>query len=152
MTTLRVIVYLMIGTLFMDVNFGNANYLAAFVILLLTVVTFSSLGIIAAGFIMVLKRGDPVTWIFGAVSNLLGGIYYPIMVLPGWMQTLAKLIPVTYALRAMRLALLQGASFSELRGDIITLGIFCLVLLPLSLMVFGFAVRLARIDGSLTHY
>jgi ABC-2 type transport system permease protein len=152
MTTLRVIVYLMIGTLFMDVNFGNANYLAAFVILLLTVVTFSSLGIIAAGFIMVLKRGDPITWIFGAVSSLLGGIYYPIMVLPGWMQTLAKLIPVTYALRAMRLALLQGASFSELRGDIITLGIFCLVLLPLSLMVFGFAVRLARIDGSLTHY
>jgi len=152
MTTLRVIVYLMIGTLFMDVNFGNANYLAAFVILLLTIITFSSLGIIAAGFIMVLKRGDPVTWIFGAVSNLLGGIYYPIMVLPGWMQTLAKLIPVTYALRAMRLALLQGASFSELWGDIITLGVFCLVLLPLSLMVFGFAVRLARIDGSLTHY
>ena len=152
MTTLRVVIYLLIGTLFLDVNLGNANYFAAIIILVLTVVTFSSLGIIAAGFIMVLKRGDPITWIFGAVSNLLGGIYYPIAVTPTWMQSLAKLIPVTYALRAMRLALLQGASFSELQGDIIALVIFCVILLPLSLMTFGFAVRLAKIDGSLTHY
>jgi len=39
-----------------------------------------------------------------------------------------------------------------LRADILALGIFCLLLLPLSLIVFSFAVRLARIDGSLTHY
>jgi ABC-2 type transport system permease protein len=68
------------------------------------------------------------------------------------MQSIAKLIPVTYALRAMRLALLQGASFSELQGDILALGFFCVLLLPLSLIIFGFAVRLAKIDGSLTHY
>jgi ABC-2 type transport system permease protein len=152
MTTLRVVVYLLIGTLFLDVNMGEANYLAAFIILVLTIISFSSLGIMAAGFIMVLKRGDPVTWVFGTVANLLGGIYYPITVLPGWMQTLAAWIPVTYALRAMRLALLQGASFSELQGDMLALLLFCLVLLPLSLVIFGLAVRLARIDGSLTHY
>jgi ABC-2 type transport system permease protein len=151
-TTLRVLLYLLIGALFLDVHLNNANYMAALIVLLLTVITFSSLGIIAAGFIMVLKRGDPVTWIFGTVSNLLGGIYYPIAVMPDWMQNLAKLIPVTYALRAMRLALLQGASFSELRGDILALGFFSVLLLPLSLLVFGFAVRLARNDGSLTHY
>ncbi len=151
-TTLRVLIYLLVGALFLGVGLGDANYLAAFVILILTVISFSSLGIIAAGFIMVLKRGDPVTWIFGTVANLLGGVYYPVSVMPDWMQMLAKLIPVTYALRAMRLALLQGASFSELRGDILALLIFCVVLLPLSLIVFGYAVRLARIDGSLTHY
>jgi ABC-2 type transport system permease protein len=151
-TTLRVLVYLVVGVFFLDVHLRSANYLAALVVLVLTVIAFSSLGIIAAGFIMVLKRGDPITWIFGTVSNLLGGIYYPVAVMPEWMQTVAKLIPVTYALRAMRLALLQGASFADLRGDIVALGIFCLLLLPLSLFIFGFAVRLARNDGSLTHY
>ena len=151
-TTLRVLVYLLVGTLFLGVKLGDANYAAAFVVLILTVISFSSLGIIAVGFIMVLKRGDPVTWIFGTVSNLLGGVYYPITVMPDWMQSLAKLIPVTYALRAMRLALLQGASFAEIQNDILALSIFCVVLLPLSLIVFGYAVRLARIDGSLTHY
>lgn len=151
-TTLRVLIYLLIGTMFLDVELGHANYVAALVVLILTVISFSSLGIIAASFIMVLKRGDPVTWIFGTVSNLLGGIYYPVSVMPGWMQQLANFIPVTYALRAMRLALLQGAGFDVLWGDILALGIFSVILLPLSLLCFGFAVRLARIDGSLAHY
>jgi ABC-2 type transport system permease protein len=152
MTTLRVLLYLLVGALFLDVQLGNANYAAAFVILILTIISFSSLGIIAASFIMVLKRGDPVTWIFGTVSNLLGGIYYPVAVMPDWMQRIANLIPVTYALRAMRLALLQGAGFEILWRDILVLGFFSVVLLPLSLVAFGIAVRLARVDGSLTHY
>ncbi len=151
-TTLRVLVYLLVGTLFLGVQLNGANYAAALVVLILTVISFSSLGIIAAGFIMVLKRGDPVTWVFGTAANLLGGVYYPISVMPEWMQTVANLIPVTYALRGMRLALLQGASFAEIQNDILALAIFCVVLLPLSLIVFGFAVRIARIDGSLTHY
>jgi ABC-2 type transport system permease protein len=151
-TTLRVVVYLLVGSVFLGVQLGEANYAAALVVLVLTVISFSSLGIIAASFIMVLKRGDPVTWIFGTVSNLLGGIYYPVAVLPGWMQKLADLIPVTYALRAMRLALLQGAGFEVLWPDLLALGIFSVVLLPLSLIAFGIAVRIARIDGSLAHY
>ena len=52
----------------------------------------------------------------------------------------------------MRLALLQGAGLTELWNDILALVIFSVLLLPLSLLVFGYAVRLARIDGSLTHY
>jgi ABC-2 type transport system permease protein len=83
---------------------------------------------------------------------LLGGIYYPVAVMPEWMQKIANLIPVTYALRAMRLALLQGAGFDELWSDILILGGFSVLLLPASLIAFGLAVRLARIDGSLTHY
>ena len=97
-------------------------------------------------------NSSAITWIFGTVSNLLGGVYYPVAVMPDWMQSLANLIPVTYAIRAMRLALLQGAGFEELWRDILVLGFFSVLLLPLSLIVFGYAVRLARIDGSLTHY
>jgi len=52
----------------------------------------------------------------------------------------------------MRLALLQGAGFDQLRRDLLALGLFCVVLLPLGLFAFSWAVRLARRDGSLTHY
>ena len=151
-TTLRVLVYLLVGTVFLGVDIGQGNYLAALLILILTVVSFSSLGIAAASFIMVLKRGDPVAWIFGTLSSLLGGVYYPLAVMPEWMQALSHLLPVTYALRAMRLALLQGASFSELMPDILALGAFCVILLPVSLLAFGYAVKWARRDGSLTQY
>jgi ABC-2 type transport system permease protein len=134
------------------VNLGRGNYLAALLILALTVVSFSSLGIIAASFIIVLKRGDPVTWVFNSLSSLLGGVYYPITILPGWLQFLSNFLPITYSLRAMRLALLQSYSFSALAPDILALALFSLILLPLSLLAFRYAVHRARVDGSLTYY
>lgn len=152
MTTFRVVVYLAIGVVAFGLNLGRGNLLAALLVLALTVITFSSLGILSASFIMVLKRGDPVTWLFNSLASLLGGVYYPIGIMPGWLQQVAGLIPVTYALRAMRLALLQGASVSELLPDLAALAGFSAVLLPLSLLAFRFAVHRARVDGSLTYY
>ena len=129
-TTLRVFIYLLLGTLVFGADLGNANYLGALVVLVLTIVAFSGLGIMAASFIMVTKRGDPVTTIVGGVGLLLGGVYYPVELLPSWLQFFAALIPVTYALRAMRNALLADASWSVLLPDIGALIVFCLILVP----------------------
>ena len=151
-TTLRVFIYLLLGTLVFGADLGNANYLGALVVLVLTIVAFSGLGIMAASFIMVTKRGDPVTTIVGGGGLLLGGVYYPVELLPSWLQFFAALIPVTYALRAMRNALLADASWSVLLPDIGALIVFCLILVPFSLFTFKQAVRWAKIDGSLAHY
>jgi ABC-2 type transport system permease protein len=150
--TFHVLVYLAVGGLFLGVDLSHSNLLAALVTLTLTVVSFSSIGIIAASFIMVLKRGDPVTWVFNSVSSLLGGVYYPVAILPGWLQFVAAFLPVTYALRAMRLSLLQGASITQLLPDLLVLIAFSAILLPLGLVVFRWAVYRAKIDGSLTYY
>jgi ABC-2 type transport system permease protein len=151
-TTLRVFVYLLLGTLLLGLRLTGANYLGALVSLLLSIVAFASIGIIAASAIMVIKRGEPITGLFGAFANLVGGIYYPIEILPGWLQIIARLLPITYALRAMRLALLTGASWSELLPDLLILGAFTIVLFPLSLLIFRIAVRKAREEGTLAHY
>jgi ABC-type multidrug transport system ATPase subunit/ABC-type multidrug transport system permease subunit len=152
LTTLKVIVYLAVGGIWLHVNFTNANIAAALVILLMTLISFSSIGIIAASFVMVLKRGDPIAWFFNSLSGLLGGVYYPLDVMPGWMRWIAGWLPITYALQAMRLALLQGASIISLLPQMLTLAAFSLVLFPLSLFSFKYAVRRAKFEGSLSHY
>jgi ABC-2 type transport system permease protein len=152
MTTIRVLVYLLLGSLLVTEELVNANYPAALLVLVLSILVFSSLGILAASFIMVIKRGDPVTWIFSTLNGLLGGVYFPVSMFPEWLQWISALLPTTYALHAMRLALLQGAQASELWLDLLALCLFCLVLTPLSLLAFRYAVRQAKIDGSLTHY
>ncbi|HIC89648.1 MAG TPA: ABC transporter permease [Anaerolineae bacterium] len=151
-TTLRVVVYFLLGVLVFGMDMEGGNYLAALVILALTIVSFSALGILAASFIMVLKRGDPVTWLFTTVFSLLGGVYYPVELLPRPLRLVAELVPVTPALRAMRLALLQGAGWDMLGRDVLALVGFCLLLLPVGLYGFRYAVRHARVDGSLAHY
>ncbi len=151
-TTFRVLVYLLIGVLLLDVNLTRANVPAALVSLLLAIIAFANMGIIAASVIMVIKRGDPITALFGNLANLIGGVYYPIEILPDWLQFLARLLPITYGLRAMRLSLLNGASWAELAPDLLALLIFCVVLFPLSLLIFRYAVEQARADGSLAQY
>jgi hypothetical protein len=77
-------------------DLGHANLTAAFAILLLTIVSSTGLGIVSASFIMTLKTGDPVGWLFVQVSGLICGLNYPLSVLPDWLQTAAKAMPVTY--------------------------------------------------------
>jgi ABC-2 type transport system permease protein len=151
-TSLRVGVYLLLGALFFGVNLGNANVLPALTALVLTVIAFSSLGIISASFIMIFKRGDPLAWIISTSSTLLGGVYYPISILPDWLQGLSLLFPITYALDAIRLSLLQGYGFAGISRDLLALVLFSLITLPISLLVFRYAVRRAKKDGSLAYY
>lgn len=152
LTSVRVFIYLAVGVIVMNVDLGKGNYGVALLALVLTIIAFSGIGIISASFIMVLKRGDPVTWAFSAFSNLVGGVFYPISVLPLWLQIVARVLPITYGLEAMRLSLLAGAGLRELRVELLALAAFSIVLLPLSLRAFRFAVRRAKIDGSLIHY
>ncbi len=152
MTTLRVVGYLLIGAVGLGVNLGRANYFAALIVLLLAVAIFNALGIMAASIVLVIKRGEPVTHLFGTFFNLIGGVYYPVSVMPDLLQRLADFIPITYALRALRLTLLKGASFETIATDLIALILFAIVLLPLSLLAFRFGVAFAKRDGSLTHY
>lgn len=149
--TFQVLVYLVFGAVLFGVDI-NGNLPAALVILVLTIIAMTAVGIIASSFILVLKRGDPVTWLFNSLGLLLGGVYYPIELMPSWLQKLSLLLPITYSLSAMRRALLTNASFQELLPEITALLIFSLVLVPLSLAIFRRAVHRAKVDGSLAHF
>lgn len=150
--TFKVVVYLLLGAVCFDVHLDQANLTATLIILLLTIMSFSGLGIVSASFIMVLKRGDPIGWLFTSVSGLIGGLYYPTTVLPEWLQTAAKFLPVTHSLEGMRLAMLKGYTVSQLAPTVLILCGFSAVILPSSIFVFQQAVRKAMRDGSLTHY
>lgn len=151
-TTFRVIVYLLLGILFFGVDFSGANYAAALTGLILAIISFASIGIISAGIIMIIKRGDAITALIASLANLVGGVYYPVAILPQGLQLVARFLPITYALRVMRQALLAGASWNELAPDLMALLIFCILLFPISLLVFRHAVQRARLEGTLAHY
>ena len=149
-TSLRVIAYLLMGALV--TSSSSANLPAAAIILLLTVLSLSSIGILSACFVIIFKQGNPINFVIGSVSSLLSGVYYPIAVLPMWLQAAAKIYPLTYTLDAMRRALLTGASTLELLPQIGVLAGFSVALLPLSLLAFREAVKQAKRDGSLTQF
>ena len=151
-TSFRVVVYLVVGWAFFGFGLDKANIFSACVILVLTIISFSGLGIMSAACLLVLKRGDPINWLFSGLSKFLAGVYFPISILPIWAQKISYLLPLTYSLEAIRKALITGSSIKELIVPVIALGVFCVIFMPLSIFVFKFALRKTIKDGSLTHY
>jgi ABC-2 type transport system permease protein len=148
---LRTCVYLAWATLLFGFAPRSANWPGAVAVLLASVLAFAGLGILSASYQILFKRGNPAKWIVLGVSGLLGGMMYPISVLPRPLQLVAHLIPVTYALEGMRAALLDGAGWNRIGPSILTLLAFAAVLLPLSFSVFAWALNRTRVTGTLTH-
>lgn len=152
MATLDMIIYIALGMFFFKVDFSRVNIFSAFVVLILSVSSFSALGILSASFIMVFKRGNPVGWVVSSLEGLIGGVYFPVSILPAWGQVIARFFPITYAIRACELAVYKGYSVFQLVQEITYLLLFSLLLIPLSVCAFNYAIHKAKIDGSLGQY
>jgi ABC-2 type transport system permease protein len=129
----------------------HANVITAILVLVPGCLTFAAVGLFSAAFVVLVKQGDPVAGIYGFVSSILGGTIAPITVLPGWMQHLSQIVPLTHALNGTRLAM-DGASPQQALTSITTLWIMTLVLLPAALLIFGAALTRAKREGSLVQY
>jgi len=156
-TSFRVVVYLAVGVGIswltdrpIRIHWGGLVPFA--VILSLTILAFCGIGIIVASVVIYLKRGEPINSFILSASALLGGVFYPVDAMPAWLVSASALLPITYALRGIRRALLSGASTGDLLPEIRVLIVFVAVLVPLGLLVFRWALRAARRDGTLVQY
>ncbi len=150
-TTLRIVVYVAWGAALFGFPLRAANWLAVLAVLLVTLLAFSGLGILSASYLLLFKRGNPAKWFFLGVSSVAGGMLFPVGILPDWLQVVAHLNPVTYALDAMRAALLGGTGVTALWRPLGILLLFAAALLPISMSVFSWALRRTKITGTLTH-
>ena len=151
-TSFRFSLYLLFGILLFDLDVGKGNPLAAIIILVLSIFCFAPLGVISASVIMIFKRGAWFRVLLSAISFFLGGVVYPITVLPNWIKPFAYYVPMTHSLNGMRQALQNGFSISKLFPDIAFLLLFSGVFIPVSLVTFWFAVYRTKDIGTLTHY
>ena len=130
--SLRTAIYIGWGAVLFGFPLQGANWLGALLVLGASVLAFSGLGILSASYLLIFKRGNPVNWAILGLSSVVGGMMYPISVLPVWLQYVARLIPVTYSLEGMRAAILGHASTRELLPSIAGLLLFAALLLPIS--------------------
>jgi ABC-2 type transport system permease protein len=151
MTSLRVAVYLGLGMAF-GLRLRFDGMIAFVVVLGLTILAFSGIGILSAAFILYLKRGDPINFLISSASALFGGVFFPLQSMPHHLGVVGRFLPITYALDGIRKSLLMGTGLSELLPELGALLGFVVVLLPLGVGGFALAVRKAREEGSLAHY
>lgn len=149
---LQLIIILLGGVIMFRVDLSHMNILGTVVVLILSIAIFMALGVLSAAAIVWLKKGDPITWILGGFGSILGGAYFPIDVLPVWLQKLALFVPISYSLEALRMTMLKGASLVTVAKSVEILAGIAIVLLPISAAIFSAAVKNGRREGTLTQY
>src|SRR5918992_3630085 len=132
--------------LFVDIDMSRANWAGLVVVLAVSSAAFIGLGLMAAVLpVFSPERGAEATNIFQGVLLLVSGVYYPVEVLPGWLQPLAAISPATYALSACRKLFgvgnsastaehLAGAPLSAVSHELLVLALMGAILLPLGLL------------------
>jgi len=90
-----------------------------------------------------------LTFVISSVLLLVSGVYYPISVLPDWMQPLATVSPATYVLSGMRAALLDGAPTTTLGPSLLPIIVLGALAVPIGIVIFGWGERYAKRTGRL---
>lgn len=135
---------------FFDLDFGNADFTSAAIILLVGSLSFVGIGVVASILpLLYPERGAQMTNIVQAFFLLVSGIYYPISVLPEWLQVLARISPATYVLEGMRSALLPGTVDKSPMSFVPPLLLMGVVMLPLGIYLFQRAERYTKRTGKL---
>lgn len=126
------------------------------VMFILMLIANQSLGLVAAGIVMVYKRGDPVTFIMVAMNEFLAGVLYPLEMLKAFpaLQAISMMFPYTHALDGMRRSLILGASLTDpnVLLDLFVLLAFTAILSPLGLAALRWGYRTIRVQGTTSSY
>jgi len=147
---IRAIMLFAVVALFFHLQLANANFAAALVVLVVASISFIGIGMMTAVLPLISpEKGTQLGFVAQGILLVVSGVYYPVSVLPEWMQWLAKISPATYALDGIRNAIINGADISAMWPDIWPLILIGVVSVPLGLEVFRRGERYAKRHGKL---
>jgi ABC-2 type transport system permease protein len=133
---------------FIGIHLPQANYGAALALLAIASVSFIGVGMMTAVLPLISpEKGTQLGFVAQGLMLVVSGVYYPISVLPNWMQWIAKISPATYALRGNRDQILHGAGLAW--ADVWPLLVIGTLSIPVGLVVFRAGERYAKKHGKL---
>jgi ABC-2 type transport system permease protein len=133
---------------FIGIHVPNANYGAAIALLAIASISFIGVGMMTAVLPLISpEKGTQLGFVAQGLMLVVSGVYYPVDVLPSWMQWIAKISPATYALRGNRRQILDGAGLAW--ADVWPLLVIGACSIPIGLAVFKAGERYAKQHGKL---
>jgi ABC-2 type transport system permease protein len=114
----------------------HGSVLLVILLILLVVFSFVGLGILITSFTENEETAAMVMMTFMFPMMFMSGVFFPVDQMPGFMQGVAHVLPLTYASQAMRKVMLLGAGLSAIYTEIIILTTFGVVLLIIAVPMF----------------
>lgn len=150
-TTVSCTVCLLFGVVAFGVRF-DPDVPALVLSFLLFIAALWGLGFVFSALGLILKRSNDLANLLSSFVFLLGGVYYPISLLPAWLRYPADALPLGYGMKALTQASLHHAGVTELGPQLIPLAGFAVTLPVVGILTFGWIERKVRRRGDLDLY
>jgi ABC-2 type transport system permease protein len=110
------------------------------------------LGILAAAITLTFRRGAGIVGLATGALTLISGLYFPLALLPNWLETISAANPLTIASSGLREALLGSTGWSSIGGDILILLPLSIVSILVGMVAFRLALSRERRLGTMGSY
>lgn len=114
---------LIVGKLVFDLPFaGSIGWIFLFAGVYLLVML--GLGLLISTFTETQQQAMFITWFFLIICILMSGLFTPIESMPPWAQRIAQFNPVAYFVKVMRMVMLKGSGWADIRLDLALMVLF----------------------------
>ena len=145
----RSVFYLVIAAIWFHVDLARASVPGFLAVLAISGTAFTALGIILGALVLIVKRGEVLVGMVIFGMGLISGAFYPVSVLPDWVEPIGRVMPTRFAYDGLRSAMFLGSGWWS---DVAALAGYSLVGIPAAVWVFRQALRHAQRTGSLGQY
>jgi len=135
---LQAFILFMVGWLAFDMWLGN-DLLALVLLILATCVAASGLGMLLATLCRTRSQVNGISILIILGMSALGGSWWPLYIVPEWMQKLAHITITAWAMTGFNTLLIYGGGLSDVIVQIA-------VLFGMGVLFFGFALKFFRVD------
>jgi ABC-2 type transport system permease protein len=149
---LRLVFFLGALALAFGLGFDSSGILPATVLLLAFLPFVWGLGLASAGLMLTFRRGGGLIGMGLIGVGLISGAYFPVGLLPSWLEATAAGNPIALAIEGMREALLGGGGWEAVESGVTLLAPLSAVSLAFGLLAFRVALRRERRTGTIGHY
>jgi ABC-2 type transport system permease protein len=149
---LRTALFLGGVTIAFGLHFAGAGLLPALLLLVAFIPFVWGLGVLTAALLLTFRRGGGFVGMGVVVLGLLSGVYFPLDLLPGWLQFFSDANPVAMAINGMRDSLLGDSTLADVAPTLLALVPLSAASLAIGIGAFRLAVRRERRQGTLGLY
>jgi ABC-2 type transport system permease protein len=142
---------LLFSVVVFDMPVAASTALLAIPVGFLGALSFAGFGVLFAAMTVLFKQATGVQWVITLVS-LIAGLYFPVKLLPAWIEWTSEAQPFTPTVDLLRHLLSGYPMPGSAGGALVKIIGFAAVLLPLSMVALGVAARQARRRGTIIEY
>ena len=119
---------------------------------LLAAAAFLPFALLVSAVVLAFKQAGSLTGFLVTGLSLVGGFFFPVSLLPGWIQWTSDVQPFTPAVELLRHLLVDTPMAGSPARAVAKLGLFAIVLFPVGVWAVRTAIRYGQRKGTVTEY